>query len=98
MFQNLLLTFYPCAFPMICIQMEKWNINNNNSNNYVTMNIICHNYRKQYKHQKLAFKIRKQWQLNMIIVTPLVYSTMAVNPNMLNQSPTNFVLLPCLVS
>ena len=98
MFQNLLLTYYPCAFPMICIQTEKWNINNNNSNNYVTINIICHNYRKQCKHQKLAFKIRKQWQLNMIIVTPLVSSTMAVNPNMLNQSPTNFILLPCLVS
>jgi len=46
----------------------------------------------------LAFKIKKQWKLNMIIVTPLVSSAMAVTPNMLNQSPTNFSLLPCLVS
>jgi hypothetical protein len=30
MFQNLLLTYYPCAFPVIFIQTEKWNINNNN--------------------------------------------------------------------
>jgi len=98
MFQDLLLTYYPCAFPLICIQMEKWNINNNNSNNYVSINNICHNYRKQCKYQKMAFKIKKQWQLNMIIVTPMVSSAMAVNPNMLNQSPTNVSLLPCLVS
>jgi hypothetical protein len=71
--------------------MEKWNINNNNSNNYVTINNICRNYRKQCKYQKLAFEIKKQWKLNMIIVTPLVSSAMEVNPNMLNQSPTKLL-------
>jgi hypothetical protein len=70
--------------------MEKWNINNNNSNNYVTINNICHNYRKQSKYQKLAFEIRN-WKLNTIIVTPLVSSAMAVNLNMLNQSPSTSV-------
>jgi len=86
-------SYYPCAFSLICIQKEKWSTNNN-SNNYTTINNICHNYRKQCKYQKLAFEIKKQWQLNMIIVTPLVFSAMAVNPNILHQSPTNFSLLP----
>jgi hypothetical protein len=98
MLLNLLLTYYPYAFHLICTQTEKWNINNNNSNNYVTINNICHNYRKQCKYLKLAFEIKKQWQMNIIIVTPLVPCAMAVNPNMLNQSPTNFTLLPCLMS
>jgi hypothetical protein len=71
--------------------MEKWNINNNNSNNYVTINNVCHNYRKLCKYQKLAFKIKEQWQLNLIIVTPLVSSAVAVTPNMLNQSPPSSV-------
>jgi len=34
--------------------MEKWNINNNNSNNYVTINNICHNYRKQSKISEIG--------------------------------------------
>jgi hypothetical protein len=78
--------------------MEKWNITNNNSNNCVTIHNICDNYRKQCKYQRLAFEIKKQWQLNMIILTPLVSSPMGVNPNMLNQNPTNFSLPLCLVS
>ena len=48
------------------------------------MSSISHNYRKQCKYQKLAFEIKQQWQLNMIIVTPLVSSAMGVNPSMLN--------------
>jgi len=51
----------PCLPPQ-CIQMEKWNINNNNSKYYITINNICHNYRKQCKYQKLVFVIKKQWQ------------------------------------
>jgi len=46
----------------------------------------------------MAFDIRKQWQVNKIIVIPLRLSAMGVNPNTLNLSLTNFCVPPRLPS
>jgi hypothetical protein len=44
--------------------------------------------KKQRKYQNLAFEIKQQWQLNEIIVIPLVLPATGVMPNVLNQSRT----------
>jgi len=46
----------------------------------------------------LALEIKQQWQLNKIIVIPLVLSATWIITNMLNQSFTAFSLPPCLLS
>jgi hypothetical protein len=53
---------------------------------------------KQRNHQDLAFEIKQQWQLNKIIVIPLVLSATAVISNMLNQSITTLNVPPHLLS
>jgi hypothetical protein len=37
---------------------------------------------KQRKHQELAFEVKQQWQLNKIIVIPLVLSATRIITNM----------------
>ena len=46
----------------------------------------------------MAFDIKKWWQPDQIIVTPLVLSPTAVVHNMPNQSPTTLNVPPCLLS
>jgi hypothetical protein len=53
---------------------------------------------KQHKYQDLTLEIKQQWQLNKIIVIPLILSAMGCIPKMLNQSLTNLNLPPCLLS
>jgi hypothetical protein len=42
----------------------------------------------------LAFEIKQQWQLNKIIVIPLILSATMDIPNMLNQSHSAAVTVP----
>ena len=64
----------------------------------LTHNVQATNREKQSKCQDLAFEIKQQWQLNKIIVIPLVLSVTGLIPNMLNQSLTTLNLLALLLS
>ena len=46
----------------------------------------------------MAFEVKQQWQLNKIIVIPLVLSAMFIITNMLNQSLTALTSPTCLLS
>jgi hypothetical protein len=53
---------------------------------------------EKHKYQELAVEIKQQWQLNKIIVIPLVLTATRIITNMLNQSLTALSLPPCLSS
>ena len=50
------------------------------------------------KYQEVAFDIKKWWQTDQIIVTPLVLSPTGVVRTMPDQSPTILKVPPCLLS
>jgi hypothetical protein len=64
----------------------------------LTHNVQATNIEKQRKCQDLAFEIKQQWQLNKIIVIPMVLSVKGLIPIMLNQSLTTLNLLALLLS
>ena len=52
--------------------------------------------KKKCKCQEFLFEIKQWWQINKIIVIPLIVSATGVIPDMLNQNLTTPTLMPCL--